>query len=170
MKLADVFSNYRTVRLELTRAIDGLSQDQLDWTAPDHPNSIRLLLIHIAETEYFWISAVVLGRPDNVDRDLLEQARQRGRLPICRPAFAEANNLRKVQALLDHSQRLVDEYLNAENIDDWDSVFYSYTASDGNVERVSRRWVTWNLVEHQARHRGQIFMLMRMQGLEVPNV
>jgi len=31
-------------------------------------------------------------------------------------------------------------------------------------------WLAWHVVEHQARHRGQIFMLLRMQGIEVPDV
>ena len=38
------------------------------------------------------------------------------------------------------------------------------------IEKVSKRWLVWHVVEHQARHRGQIFMLMRMQGIEVPDV
>jgi uncharacterized damage-inducible protein DinB len=38
------------------------------------------------------------------------------------------------------------------------------------IEKNSKRWLVWHVVEHQARHRGQIFMLMRMQGIEVPDV
>jgi hypothetical protein len=48
-----------------------------------------------------------------------------------------------------------------------DELFYE--AKEHDI-KLSNRSLVWHVVEHQARHRGQIFMLMRMQGLEVPHV
>ncbi len=151
MKLGDIFSNYFMVRGQLVETVKGLSQDQLDWTALNHPNSIGSLLLHIAETECWWVSCVALGRQDEVD----EQKFSRGR------------PLEEILESLDSQHREFTEYLNSEDIDDWDEVFYEVKEHDF---KLSKRALVWHVVEHQARHRGQIFMLMRMQGLEVPHV
>ena len=44
MKLAQFFSNYFTVRAELRRAAEGLTQEQLDWVSPSYPATIGGLL------------------------------------------------------------------------------------------------------------------------------
>jgi uncharacterized damage-inducible protein DinB len=150
MKLIDVFSNYFTVRKEMVEAVKDLTQEQLDWTAPNHRNSIGHLLSHIAGTECWWIECVAGG---NYDED--------GK------RFDSARTREEILGLLDEQQQVMTEYLERETTDDWDKVFYEI--KDRN-EKVSKRWLIWHVVEHQARHRGQIFMLLRMQGLDVPDV
>ena len=154
MKLADIFSNYFTVRAELREAVAPLSQEQLDWLPPDHPASIGRLLAHIADCEYFWIGVVATGSVDQPDWSRFEQAR----------------NKNDIEGLLAETFELTKGYLEEADFDDWDTVFYAHQQDDGTVEKFSKRWLAWHVVEHQARHRGQIFMLMRMQGAEVPNV
>ncbi|HPI32831.1 MAG TPA: DinB family protein [candidate division Zixibacteria bacterium] len=51
MKLAEIFSNYFTVRGELRKAVEGLTQAQFDWAPPRHTASIGRLLAHIADCE-----------------------------------------------------------------------------------------------------------------------
>jgi hypothetical protein len=76
--------------------------------------------------------------------------------------------------LLSETFELTSRYLESEPLDDWDGVFYRVQGRDDKGEafdfKVSKRWLVWHVVEHQARHRGQIFMLLHMQGLEVPHV
>lgn len=151
MKLSDLFSNYFTVRAEMVEAVKDLTQQQLDWTPPNHPASIGKLLAHIAECEYGWITCVALKKEANPDFTRFEKAR----------------TLPEILALLDQNHTEFTEYLNAEDIEDWDRIFYQLPES---TEKVSKRWLVWHVVEHQARHRGQIFMLMRMQGIKVPDV
>ncbi|MBN1211269.1 MAG: DinB family protein [candidate division Zixibacteria bacterium] len=151
MKLAELFSNYYTVRKELLAAVADLTLSQLAWTAPGHPNSIGRLLVHIAETEYAWITIVALKKETEFDQSRFQ-------------------NITTLPEILELLERYFDEftrYLENETIDDWDRVFYEIPGED---EKVSKRWLVWHVVEHQARHRGQIFMLMRMQNLDVPYV
>ncbi len=151
MKLSDFFSNYFTVRAELVKAVQGLTQQQLDWTPPNHPASIGKLLAHIADCECYWISYVALQKEPDPDFT----------------RFEKADTLPQILSLLEYYHGDFTEYLQSEGIDDWDEKFYEIPKHD---EKVSKRWLVWHVVEHQARHRGQIFMLMRMQGIEVPNV
>ncbi len=154
MKLAQVFSNYFAVRSQLIESVKTLSPEQLDWTVPNHPNSIGRLLAHIADTEFFWIGCVARGCREKPDFSRFEQAR----------------HLDELLALLEQQHAEFSTFLEEENLDDWDDVFYELPQWVGEAEKFSKRWLVWHVVEHQARHRGQIFMLMRMQGLEVPHV
>lgn len=151
MNLADLFSNYFEVRDELVEAVKDLTPEQLVWQPKNHPNSIGWSLAHIAETECWWIQCVVQGlyeRPSKSEFEVFDSM----------PALLE---------LLDKYRGVFEGYLKAESTDDWDDVSYLVKKYD---KHVSKRWLAWHVVEHQARHRGQIFMLMRMQGLTVPHV
>jgi uncharacterized damage-inducible protein DinB len=160
MKLSDLFSNYFTVRKELVAAVDNLTPGQLAFTAPNHANSIGWLLTHIAETEEWWVSTVALRREDYREEDF--------------DRFKAASRLDEYLGLLIETFDATSAYLEAEPLEDWDRVFYRVhgVGEDGKPfdYKVSKRWLVWHVVEHQARHRGQIFMLLRMQGLEVPDV
>ncbi len=150
MKLSDVFSNYYTIRKELLDGVRNLTQEQLDWSPPNHKNTIGYLLGHIAGCEHWWIEGVARGSIDyQGDR------------------FDNARELPEILDLLDEQFRVFSGWLARETTDDWDEVFYEVKGRD---EKVSKRWLVWHVVEHQARHRGQIFMMLRMQGLDVPDV
>ena len=154
MQLIELFSNYPVVRQEMVQAIRGLKQEHLDWTMPEHPATIGKLLAHIAMCEHFWMDIAVKNLAEHPDIE----------------AFEAALDLPTLLNLLDLQYGKVMTYLETEACDDWDDVFYSYVHPDGQRESWSKRFVTWRVVEHQARHRGQVFMIMRMQGLEVPHV
>lgn len=153
MKLSDIFSNYFEVRTEMTDGTRSLSEEQLAWTAPNHKNSIGYLLAHIAEAEYWWVTIVALKKEssDDYSSDRFEK-----KMP------SEA-----IFSLLDEYLAETKSFLESHDSDDWDKISYKVPGRDKSV---SLRWLAWHVVEHQARHRGQIFMLMRMQGLNVPHV
>lgn len=153
MNLSDFFSNYYTVRAEMLDAVKNMTQEQLDWKCPQHSNTVGKLLAHIAEAEYWWIT-IVAAQKVAPSKKAFER-------------FETARTLEETMALLAETLGDTREYLEKEGIEDWDEVFYEVK---GRKEKVSKRWLVWHTVEHQARHRGHIFMLMRMQGLDVPNV
>lgn len=154
MQLIDIFSNYAVVRQEMVQTVRSLKQEHLDWTMPHHPATIGKLLAHIALCEHFWMDIAVGKLAEHPDVEV----------------FESAHDLPTLLNLLDAQARKVIAYLETESCEDWDEVFYSYVHPGGERESWSKRFVTWRVVEHQARHRGQIFMIMRMQELEVPNV
>ncbi len=151
MKLDSIFSDYFTVRNELVQAVMGLTAEQLAFNAPGHPASIGSLLAHIAETEHWWIRQVALGGEDSTEG-----------------ASGETDlTLGDLLTRLNDCFEMTGEFLHEQSTDEWDILFF---AVPGRDEKVSLRWLVWHVVEHQARHRGQIFMLLHMQKIEVPNV
>ncbi len=153
MKLSDVFRNYFDVRRELVEAVSDLTQEQLDWVPPGHTNSIGWLLAHIAEAEFWWIRVVA------------EQE-----IPYSKEAFApfeQAKTLDEIFPLLEENHAAMKAWLDKATVEQWDEVSYDVPKRD---RQVSMRWIAEHVIEHQARHRGQIFMMMHMQGLPVPRV
>ena len=151
MKLAEIFSNYFTVRQELYQAIKDLTQEQLDWHSKNHPWSVADILRHIAAVEAWWIDGVVLNNCKEPEA----------------AEFDQATTLPQINTILEKYYQMFSDYLRDSDMDDWDEVFYHVKQVD---EKVSKRWLVWHVVEHQARHRGQMHMLMTMQGVEVPRV
>lgn len=155
MTLADFFSNYAEIRNEMIDAVTNLTQEQLDWKPANHRNSIGCLLGHIAGCEYFWIEAVA-NKADAAEGEFNK--------------YENARTRDKLLTRLDTAFRFTMDFLESNTIEDWDDVTYEYVDENGKRETFTKRWLVWHVVEHQARHRGQIFMMMRMQGLDVPHV
>lgn len=153
MKLSDLFSNYFEVRTEMVDGTRSLTDEQLAWTAPNHTNSIGKLLEHIAEAECWWISIIATKSITEEEADL--------------EGFEKKMSAEKLFALLEKYFLETQKFMEANDTSSWDTIMYDVPARS---KPVSLRWLAWHVVEHQARHRGQIFMLMRMQELDVPRV
>ncbi|MCP4705382.1 MAG: DinB family protein [candidate division Zixibacteria bacterium] len=149
MKLSDLFSHWETIRNEMIEGIGSLTQRQLDWKPSGWKSSIADLLRHISETELWWIGNVVL-RKDNY-QDL---------------TASMAPDLKSIIKELEVSHRYVFELVNSKTIDNLDEIF-KIPKSD---EKLGLKWILWHTIEHEMRHRGQIFMIMRLQGIAPPNV
>lgn len=148
-----MFSNYFEVRTEMTDGTRSLTEEQLAWTAPNHTNSVGKLLEHIAETECWWISIIAAKSITEEEADL--------------EGFEKKMSTEKLFSLLEKYFLETRKFFEANDSSSWDTIMYDVP---GRNKSVSLRWLAWHVVEHQARHRGQIFMLMRMQGLDVPSV
>ncbi len=43
----------------LTRALDGLTQEEIIWTPAPHSNSLAFILWHVTQAEDFWVNRVI---------------------------------------------------------------------------------------------------------------
>jgi len=128
MKLTELFSNYYTVREELVAAVADLTPSQLAWTAPGYANSIGRLLVHIAETEYWWITVVALKKETEFNQS----------------KFENITALPEILKLLEHYFDEFSRYLENETIDDWDRVFYAIPGYDEKVSKRCWSGTWWN--------------------------
>ncbi|MCX6827987.1 MAG: DinB family protein [candidate division Zixibacteria bacterium] len=149
MKLSEIFSDWERIRLEMIEGVSSLTQDQLDWIPEGGKSSIADLLRHISEAELWWFGQVVL-----------EKARYRDLTPKMAPEITSIVNE------LQESHKFVLEALEINTVDDWNKKKYSPRPE----EVLSLKDIAWHTIEHEMRHRGQIFMLMRLQGIKPPNV
>ena len=149
MILSDLFSHWETIRTEMIGGVSALTQGQLNWVPSGWKNSIADLLRHISEAELWWLGNVVLK--ENNYRDLTATL---------------APELKSIIKELEISHKYVIDVLKSKTIDNLNEIC-NVPESD---EKLSLQWILWHTIEHEMRHCGQIFMLMRMQGIAPPNV
>jgi uncharacterized damage-inducible protein DinB len=122
----------------LKQAIQGLSQEALDWSPGEGMNSITVLIVHLTGAERYWIGDVALGETSGRDR---------------------AAEFRASGIPLDVLQaRLADTSSYAQ------SALTQLTLGDLEQERVSPRdgrkftvaWALLHALEHTAIHLGHI--------------
>lgn len=138
------------VRRRLKHDISGLSASVLDWVAPYGANSIGTHLYHIAVTEIDWLYRIVpRPRPDALHTLLPHSVRtEEGRLvPVLGIPFVEhVQRLDLTRAhLLEHFRHVGrDEFRRSHAHPEYD---------------LTPEWVLCHLVDHEARHWGQILAL-----------
>jgi uncharacterized damage-inducible protein DinB len=57
-----------TMHGEFAKAVEGLSEEALDWSSDERVNSLAVLAVHTAGAERFWIGSVAMNEPLERDR------------------------------------------------------------------------------------------------------
>jgi uncharacterized damage-inducible protein DinB len=148
VKLKDIFTDWEPSRKELDDMVKLLTDSQLDWFPERGKNSIGDLLRHISEAEHWWFGTVILGKDDY--KDLKKD---------------DAPDIESILKHLEKSHTLVEQVLKNETLDSWTEKKFRV---EWRKEDLILRDIIWHVAEHEMRHRGQILMLMRLQGLEPP--
>ena len=150
MNAKSLFHYWSQVRQGLFEALDKLTDAQLDFVP--HPGlwSLRETVCHIAGTEDGWLRYYAANRWHE------EEAQPH---PQDYPTVAD------LKALLTK----VHQETEAQFAQD----------ADASMERVVQLpwgsqttlgWVVWHVLEHEIHHRGEIFLMLGMQGIEAPDV
>lgn len=135
---------------DIYRAVEPLTDDDVNWRHPQLSNTIGILLRHIAGSERYWIVEVAGGRP----------------IHRRRPAEFEHERLEKA-SLVEHLRAAQTEVVavlsglrEAELRDEVELTFR------GVVRRFTKAWAILHAIQHTAYHQGQIqlFRKMAMEG------
>ncbi len=135
-------------------ALEGLTQDELDWTPPGLANSIGTLLNHIALIETDYLCCDILGMEDYFP-DLM--------LLIPGPDRAENGNL-TVVAGIPLSQHLASfdtvrsQFLASVSDLSAEQLGAARSFPEWNYD-ISPAWTLHHLMQHEAEHRGEIMMI-----------
>jgi uncharacterized damage-inducible protein DinB len=132
--------------------LEGITQQELDWTPPAGGNAIGTLLYHIAVIEADWLYVEVLEQPDFPPEVTalfpLDVREADGRLIPC-SGLSLAEHLARLEAtraLLHAAFRAMSpaEFRRVRHLRDYD---------------VTPEWVLHHLMQHEAEHRGEIGMI-----------
>ena len=129
-------------------ALEGTTQQVLDWSHSGQHNKIGTILYHIAAVEMSWLYEEVLQTefPQEIEHLFpLDMRDDHGQLSILRGSslaehFRRLDTARQV-FLAAFQEMSLDEYRRLRSFDKYD---------------VSPEWVIHHLMQHEAEHRGQM--------------
>lgn len=140
MLAADLFPFRTALRAGTLAAVRHLPDEHWDWKPRGGVHSIRSWLWHIAQMEDWWVHADVLRRATH------EPRRQ--------PPRVERE---EVLRFLAESRAATESYLNA-------------TSAAELLETRLAFEALAQVFQHEAHHRAQIYLHLRMMGLHPPNM
>ena len=146
------------VREQLDKAVKDLSDEEISAKFAPNTHSIGQLILHNAEAEWWWLKCVVAEK----DLDEEEAKREAHWDVLLDEDFAAKNYSAKF--CMDEAERVrklclaVISDFSDEKLDQ----FYGWDKDDGTRVEKSLRWVLHHLIDHEAQHKGQIFMIKRL--------
>lgn len=138
----DSFRYWDTVRLEFEHVLATVDAATFDWkpAAGDQVKSIGDLVRHLCDSEAYWIERVIQGK---------EWIRHSREVWGDHEALLERWKILR-QKTLQYLDTLSPGRLTDTKID-----------HRGNIVTVG--WILWHVFQHEAHHRGQIYMLLRLR-------
>ncbi|MBS1517183.1 MAG: DinB family protein [Bacteroidetes bacterium] len=150
------------VREVTMKGVSHLSKEQLFAEPVKGEYPIGAYLMHLAECEIYWLE-VISGnaQPEELKKrayaNVWYDPYETSVPPETAPEITEYKEVLDLarKNFLDYVLTLKDSEL-AENV--------TVKRERGDIQ-FSKKWIIYHIIEHEAHHRGQMFMLMRMAGM-----
>jgi len=149
MSADELLKHWRTVRRGLFLALDQVGDEQLAFVPREGMWSLGTVARHIANTEEGWFRYVATREMDEWPPFVEEE-----------PATVES-----IKSLLAEAHDRTEAYFGTLDEADLDGAI---SAPWG--ETLTLRWILWHVLEHEIHHRGEIFLMLGLMGMEAPDV
>lgn len=150
MNALELFEHWAEVRDGLFQALDKVTDEQLDFVPREGLWSLGTVARHIANAEEGWFRYAV--------------SRELGEWPA-KYAAEDYSTVESLKALLTEVHRRTKAYLATVDVDDLDRVVEVPWRRN-----LSLRWIVWHVLEHEIHHRGEIFLMLGLLGMEGPDI
>ena len=148
MNSAVLFGYWKQVRQGLVEALDMLTNAQLDFVPRQGLWSLRETVCHIAGTEEGWLRYYTANRWHENP-----------------PQAADYPTIVSLKTLL-AQQHAITEAQFAENAE----AALAQVCSLPWGAQVTMGWAVWHVLEHEIHHRGEVFLMLGLLGIEAPDV
>lgn len=146
----DVYRHWETdLRPYVISALNRLTPQQLHTTPPGWDRNAWELAEHLVESEWRWIYRNALKRVPWTEQ--------------WQPGQFE--NLDQLLTAWQRIHAVTLEWLRETPVSELSRV---YPMPDVNYPSATMNWIVYHVVEHEAHHRGQLYMLLRVFGLNPP--
>ena len=150
MNAKELFKHWDEVRTNLFRALDLVTDEQLSFVPREGLWSLGEVARHIANAEEGWFRYVI--------------ARQLNEWPPAYPA-EDYPTVESIKSLLTEVHARTDAYLATLSLADLDQ---QITAPWGDTFSLS--WIIWHTLDHELHHRGEIYLMLGLMGLDAPEI
>lgn len=149
------------IRKETINGVCTLSPEQLFQAPASGEFPIGAYLMHLAECDIHWLD-VLSGSSMSEDLkaacffDQWFDPSGESSPPVKAPAISDYSAVMR-----ETRKRFIDYFTS---LDDSELEEYSVMKSKRGDLKITKKWIIYHIIEHEAHHRGQIFMLMRQAG------
>jgi uncharacterized damage-inducible protein DinB len=144
----ELFARWMDVRSGLYEALVKIKDEQLDFRPREGLWSIRETAVHIAGTEDGWLRYYTLNRWHENP-----------------PNAKDYPTIDSIKSLLSENHDATIRQF-AHNVDAL--LHQNCTLPWGG--HVSMEWAVWHVLEHEIHHRGEIYLMLGLLGIEAPDV
>ena len=149
MNAAELFSHWKVARQGLYKALDLLTDLQLAFVPHEGLWSLGTVACHIANAEDGWFRYMVTGELDEW-------------LPMHEEQYITVASVKALLAEV-HDRTLA--FLEGLDVADLELTVTTFWGAELTV-----RWIIWHVIEHEISHRCEIYLMLGMMGMEVPDV
>jgi uncharacterized damage-inducible protein DinB len=154
MQTQNLFKYWNDVRAVLYEAFDLITDEQLSFTPREGLWSLHETLCHIAGVEEGWFRYVVTREIGGWDEAEFN--------PADYPTRAD------LRVLLDRVHARTTAMFAAES--DLSAAMQREITMPRGGHPFTVEWVTWHVIEHEIHHRGEVFLMLGLLGIEAPDV
>jgi uncharacterized damage-inducible protein DinB len=149
MNAKELFGHWAEVRDGLFQALDKLTDEQLNFVPRKGLWSLGKVVRHIAGAEEGWFRYVVARELDDWPKYPAE----------------DYPTVEAVKTLLAEVHTRTEAYLVTVDNADLDRVIETPWG-----KQLTLRWIIWHVLEHEIHHRGELFLMLGLLGLEGPDI
>jgi uncharacterized damage-inducible protein DinB len=149
MNAWEQFKHWKSVRRDLWAALDMLDDEQLEFSPREGLRTLRDVACHIGNAEEGWFNYVVHRKMDEWPRYD----------PVNYPT------MEAIKRYVDDVHQETIEYLQS-----LDTAGLETTVTAPWGDDFQLRWIVWHILEHEIHHRGEIYLMLGLLGLEGPDI
>ena len=150
MNAKELFGHWAEVRRGLIRALDKLTDDQLEFVPREGLWSLGTVARHIAGAEEGWFRYVI--------------SRELPKWPVGYTG-EDYPTVASIKSLLAEVHARTLATLETVDADELRRVVDTPWGHE-----ISQLWIIWHVIEHEIHHRGEIFLMLGLLGTEAPDV
>lgn len=145
------------VRVETLKGIEGLTKEKLFQAPAEGEFPIGAYLMHFGECDVFWYSQL---SGEQMPVELSKRVYENCWFDCPAEEFNPPKEAPEVTEYLDAiaaTRKILFEYMDKMK----DTELEDAVKLKKNGEPLTKKWIMYHLIEHEAHHRGQMFMLIR---------
>lgn len=150
MNARQLYSHWNEARENLYRALDMLTDEQLHFVPGEGLWSLGTVVTHIARAEDSWMRCAIVGAV--------------AEWPKGRYAFEDYASVGALKALLAEVHERTLAFLETVELEDLDRPVGVMR------ETTTLGWIIWHVLDHEIHHRGEVFLMLGLMGMEAPDI
>ncbi len=149
------------VRRVTLKGVEFLSKEELYDSPSENEYPIGSYLMHFAECDVFWLEVLSgIEQPE----ELKKRCYYNSWFDPSEPAFYPDSPVEfsVYKSVIDDARKNFIDYVSG--MEDAELEEEVSIKGDKSGRKITKKWIIYHILEHEAHHRGQMFMLIRQAG------